>query len=157
MWVAPTLFAIGGLMPLFADTQFLPKLYGLRLCSDCLRAKRSFALAAMTSIGMPLVVHWAHINRRRWRDINRRWWRVIDRWWRCNVHGLWRNSASYDSSNTKSQDARSNCRTIAGMSRSGKCDCGNSCRRYGKASLMHMGDPRSDPKVDCGPKSFPSC
>ena len=51
---------------------------------------RVFALAAMASIGMPLVVHWAHINRR-WRDIDRRRWRVIDRRWRRGRrrNGVW--------------------------------------------------------------------
>jgi hypothetical protein len=144
--------------PLFADTQFLHKLYDLRLCSGCYVTKRSFALAAMASIGMPLVVDWADINRRRWRDIDRRRWRVIDGRRRSDIHRLRCECVAHNSANTKSQDARSNCRTIAGMSRSSECDCGNSCRCYGKVSLMHVGDPLPMiRRLIVDPSLFPSC
>jgi hypothetical protein len=52
-------------------------------------------LAAMASIGMPLVVDRAHINRRRWRDINRRRRRVINGRWRSDIHRLRRECVSH--------------------------------------------------------------
>ena len=69
----------------------------------------------MASIGMPLVVDRADINRRRWRDIDRRRRRVIDgRWW-SDIHRLRRECVSHNSSYTKPNDSSANGRTVACM------------------------------------------
>ena len=85
---------------------------------------RVFALAAIASIGMPLVVDWCHINRC-WRDIDRRRWRVIDRRWRSDIHRLRCERVAHNGSDTKSEEPGTNGRTIACMRGSGERKRGN--------------------------------
>jgi hypothetical protein len=82
------------------------------------------ALAAMASIGMPLVVDWPHINRR-WRDIDRRRWRVIDGRRRSDIHRLRCECVAHNGSDTKSEEPRTNGRTIACMRGSRERQRGN--------------------------------
>ena len=92
----------------------------------------------------PSIVRRSDIHSRRWRYINRRRWGIVDRRGRCNVHRLRRNCASNDSSNTKSQDARSDCRTITCMSRGRERKSGNAqCRQHGGDSnhRVHFNPP----------------
>jgi hypothetical protein len=58
-------------------------------------------LATMASIGMPLIVDWAHINRR-WRDIDGRRRRVIDGRRRSDIHRLRCECVAHNGSDTKS-------------------------------------------------------
>jgi hypothetical protein len=83
-----------------------------RALAQTANVNRVFALAAMASIGMPLVVHWSHINRR-WRDIDRRRWRVIDRRRRSDIHRLRCECVAHNGSDTKSEEPGTNRRTIA--------------------------------------------
>ena len=85
---------------------------------------RVFALAAMASIGMPLVVDWSDINRC-WRDIDRRRWRVIDGRRRSDIHCLRCECVAHNGSDTKYDEPRTNSRTIACMRGSRKRKRGN--------------------------------
>ena len=71
----------------------------------------------MVSIGMPLVVDWAHINRCG-RDIYRRRWRVIDRRRRSDIYRLRCECVAHNGADTKSEETCANGRAVACVRRS---------------------------------------